>query len=315
MVPRKMRALFFGTPEIAVPSLEALVEIADVVGVVCQPDRPAGRRMELRPPPVKLKALELGLDVIQPTKLRTGKVAAWMREKAVDVALVLAYGRILPNDMLAAPRRGCMNLHASLLPKYRGAAPIQWSIARGESETGITLTQMDEGLDSGPIFAKRTIPILPNETAGELAERLSLLAAEVTRLDLPRAVSGELIAEPQNHEDATLAPILKKEDGRIDWQQPAEDIHNHVRGMSPWPGAFTQMEDGRTLKILEAKPSAWEKGQGEAGAIVAADKNGVLIACSAGVLEIVRAQVEGRRALHARDLALGRTLAQGMKLR
>lgn len=314
MVRPTMRALFFGTPEIAVPSLEALVRVADVVGVVCQPDRPAGRGLELRPPPVKLKALELGLEVIQPTKLKTGEVAAWMRERSPDVALVLAYGRILPTAMLEAPRRGCMNLHASLLPKYRGAAPIQWSIAKGETETGITLTQMDEGLDSGPIFAKRTLSIAPDETAGELATRLGQLAAEVTLLDLPRAVSGELVAQPQNHAEATLAPILEKEHGRIDWARPARAVHDHVRGMTPWPGAFTRLEDGRTLKLLETRIAAWEVADAEPGRIVAADKRGVLVACQAGVVEIVRAQVEGRRPLGAGDLVAGRTLASGMRL-
>lgn len=308
-----MRALFFGTPEIAVPSLEALVRIADVVGVVCQPDRPAGRGLELRPPPVKTKALELGLEVFQPTKLKTGEVAAWMRERSPDVALVLAYGRILPKDMLDAPLRGCMNLHASLLPKYRGAAPIQWSIAQGETETGITLTQMDEGLDSGPVFAKRTLTIGPDETAGELAKRLATLAAEVTLLDLPRAVTGEIEAVPQRHEEATLAPILEKEHGRIDWGRPAKAVHDHVRGMTPWPGAFTRMEDGRTLKVLETKLVAWDK-TAEPGMIVAADKRGVLVACETGTIEIVRAQVEGRKPLAATDLVAGRTLALGARL-
>lgn len=309
-----MRALFFGTPEIAVPSLLSLVEVAEVVGVVCQPDRPAGRGLELRPPPVKSKALELGLPVIQPTKLKTGEVAAWMRERSVDVALVLAYGRILPRDMLDAPRRGCMNLHASLLPKYRGAAPIQWSIANGETETGITLTQMDMGLDSGPIFAKRTLSIGPDETAGELAVRLSELAAEVTRLDLPRAVSGELKAQPQNHDEATLAPILQKENGLIDWARPAQAVHDHVRGMTPWPGAFTWLPDGRTLKVLQTRRAAWDRAEAEPGSIIGADKLRVLVACAEGTLEIVRAQVEGRKPLAAGELVAGRTLSSGMKL-
>jgi len=309
-----MRALFFGTPEIAVPSLQALVEVADVVGVVCQPDRPAGRGLELRQPPVKQKALELGLEVIQPTKLKTGEVAEWMRKKEADVALVIAYGRILPNDMLNAPRRGCMNLHASLLPKYRGAAPIQWSIARGETETGITLTQMDEGLDSGPIFAKRSLAIHPDETAGELAVRLAELAAEVTRLDLPRAVSGELVAVPQNHDEATLAPILQKEDGRIDFAKPAQAVHDHVRGMTPWPGAFTKLPDGRTLKVLQTRLATWESPNAEPGTVVAADKVRVLVACSKGTIEIVRAQVEGRKPLTAGELVAGRAFAVGTRL-
>lgn len=309
-----MRALFFGTPEIAVPSLSALAEVAEVVGVVCQPDRPAGRGLSLKPPPVKLRAIELGLEVIQPKKLKTGEVAAWMREKRADVALVIAYGRILPLDMLEAPRRGCMNLHASLLPKYRGAAPIQWSLVHGERVTGITLTQMDEGLDSGPVFAQRSLEVSPNETAGELAVRLATLAAEVTRLDLPRAVSGEIIAKAQRHEEATLAPILKKEDGKIDFLKTAREVHDHVRGMTPWPGAFTHLEDGRTLKLLQTTIAPWEGPPAEPGTIVAADKRGVLVGCADGLVEIVRAQVEGRKPLAAADLVAGRTLAQGMRL-
>lgn len=309
-----MRALFFGTPEIAVPSLDALARIAEVAGVVCQPDRPAGRGLEVRPPPVKLRATELGLEVIQPTKLRNGEVAAWMRAKNADLALVIAYGRILPDDVLSAPRLGCVNLHASLLPKYRGAAPIQWSLVRGETETGITLTQMDSGLDSGPILARRALPIDPDETAGELAVRLAALAATVVTEELPRLVRGELRPEPQEHAAATLAPILEKEHGRIDWSRPARAVHDHVRGMTPWPGAFTKLDDGRTLKVLATRRVSWEKPSAAAGTIVAADKRGVLVACEDAPVEIVRAQVEGKKALGAGDLVAGRTLRVGMKL-
>src|SRR5689334_20250065 len=192
-----MRAVFFGTPELAVPSLRALSEVSEVVGVVCQPDRPAGRGLELRQPAVKRVALELGLTVYQPEKVRTGELANWLLERDLDVALVLAYGRILPKPVLEAPRRGCVNLHASLLPRYRGAAPIQWAIVRGEQQTGISLMQMDEGLDSGPVYSRHEIGIGPDETGAELAARLSELAAQVVRADLARVVKGELRAEAQ----------------------------------------------------------------------------------------------------------------------
>lgn len=185
-----MRAIFFGTPDIAVPSLEALREVAEVVAVVCQPDRPAGRGLELRAPPVKERALALGFEVVQPEKVKTPEFAAWVEARKADVALVIAYGRILPKAVLEGPRRGCMNLHASLLPRYRGAAPIQWAIVRGETETGVCLMQMDEGMDTGPVFTRRAIPIGRDETAGELGGRLGRLAAELVREDLPRAVAG-----------------------------------------------------------------------------------------------------------------------------
>jgi methionyl-tRNA formyltransferase len=309
-----MRAIFFGTPEIAVPSLEALARIAEVVGVVCQPDRPAGRGLELRSPPVKVRALALGLDVIQPTKLKTGEVAAFVRGKEADVGIVLAYGRILPDDVLAAPKKGCLNLHASLLPKYRGAAPINWCIVRGETETGISLMQMDAGLDTGPVYTRRAIPIGPDETAGELAARLAGLAATVVAEDVPRAVRGELALEPQDHAAATLAPILEKEHGRIDWAKPARAVHDHVRGMTPWPGAFTKLDDGRTLKVLATRRTRWESPSAAPGTVVAADKTGVLVACADEPIEIVRAQVEGKKPLGAPELVAGRTLRVGMSL-
>src|SRR5579883_1639938 len=169
----RFRAIFFGSPAFSVPSLEALHAIADVVGVVCQPDRPAGRGLALTPPAVKVRATELGLPVVQPTKLKTGEFGAWVRAQRADVALVVAYGRILPKDVLEGPRLGCVNVHASLLPKYRGAAPIMWAVVKGETESGITLMKLDEGMDTGPTFARATTPIGPDETAGELGERLA----------------------------------------------------------------------------------------------------------------------------------------------
>jgi methionyl-tRNA formyltransferase len=307
-----MRAIFFGTPDIAVPALEALARAADVRGVVCQPDRPSGRGLELKPPAVKVRARELGIPVVQPTKIKTPDFLAWVQEQRADFALVLAYGRILPAGVLGAPARGCLNLHASILPRYRGAAPINWAIARGEKETGVSLMEMDEGLDTGPVFAVRKIPIGENETAGDLAPRLGELAAIVVREDVPRVARGELEAVPQQAELATLAPILEKKDGRIDWTMPALRVHDHARGMTPWPGAFTHV-GGKLLKILATRRSPL-RTVGAPGTIVAADASGVLVACGDGPLEIVTAQLEGRKPLAARELVSGRSLAVGTHL-
>ena len=308
-----MRAVFFGTPEIAVPALRALASTTEVVAVVCQPDRPAGRGLEMQAPAVKSAATDLGIPVVQPAKVRTPDFAAWMVEQKADVAVVLAYGRILPPAILAAPAHGCINLHASILPKYRGAAPITWAVVRGESSTGMSVMQMDEGLDTGPVFAVRAIPILPDETAGELAVRLALLGALCVREDLPRISRGELVAKPQDAAKATLAPLLKKADGQIDWARNAQEIHDHVRGMSPWPSAFTHV-GGKLLKILATRRSTFAKGDAAPGAVVVADPDATLVACADGLIEIVRAQLEGKKAMGARDLVVGRTLARGAVL-
>jgi methionyl-tRNA formyltransferase len=308
-----MRALFFGTPDIAVPSLRALATVADVAAVVCQPDRPAGRGLKLQAPAVKQAAIELGIPVVQPTKIRTPEFLAWITDQRADVAIVLAYGRILPPPVLAAPVRGCLNLHASILPRYRGAAPINWAIVRGETETGMSLMQMDEGLDTGPVFSVRRIPIGENETTGELAVRLGALATDLVTSDMPRVVRGELTAAPQDHAAATLAPLLEKEQGRIDWQKSAADVHNHVRGMTPWPSAFTRVGD-KLLKVMATRRSTLASHGELPGTILAADAGGVVIACADGVLELLRAQVEGKKPLDARDLVAGRTLTRGLRL-
>ncbi len=305
-----MRAIFFGTPAIAVPSLEALVSIAEVPLVICQPDRPAGRGLEMRAPPVKEKALALGLRVEQPTKVKTPEFAQLIASVDADVALVIAYGRILTKAVLDAPKHGCMNLHASILPKYRGAAPITWSIVNGETETGISLMQMDEGMDTGPVFTKHITKVRPDVTADELAMELGALAALVVRYDLERAVRGELQATAQEHDQATMAPILEKENGRIDWTKPAQRVHDHIRGMTSWPGAFTTL-GGKTLKILSTRVGS---GTGSAGEVIVADRSGVQIACGEGSVSVLRAQMEGRKPAGAIELVSGRVLAKGFVL-
>ena len=304
-----MRSVFFGTPEIAVTALKALAETSELVGVICQPDRPRGRGLEVQEPPIKRVARELGVPVHQPVKVKTGNLDQWLLQRSIDVALVFAYGRILPDPVLSAPRRGCMNLHASLLPKYRGAAPIEWAIARGESETGISLMQMDSGLDTGPVFAKRALRIGEHETAGELAARLSELAAVVVREDLPRAVKGELSAVEQDSALATLAPPLEREHGRLDWSASAVTLDRLVRAMTPRPGAHTFLR-GKLLKIIKALPVA-ASSDAPPGTVTDSVLHEILVATGEGALAITRAQLEGRKALDARDLINGRVLKPG----
>ncbi len=304
-----MRTIFFGTPAIAVPALRALAETTELVGVVCQPDRPKGRGLELGAPPVKLAAGELGVEVHQPVKVKTGNLDEWIRARVPDVALVIAYGRILPPAVLAAPRFGCMNLHASLLPKLRGAAPIQWALIGGETETGISLMQMDEGMDTGPVYSMRRIPIGAEETAGELATRLAELAAVVVREDLPGAVVGGHHAAPQDDALATLAPPLRSGDARLDWTGASSDLVNRVRGFEPDPGAHTTLR-GKRLRVHQLRISAYPASAAP-GTVVLADKGGVVIATGAGSVELVRAQLEGKRVVAARDLVNGRQLAAG----
>ncbi len=307
-----MRALFFGTPAIAVPALDALAEIADIVAVICQPDRPAGRGLELKAPPVKARALERGLEVLQPTKIRTEEFAKLIRDAHAEFALVMAYGRILPPSILNAPAKGCINLHASLLPKLRGAAPIQWAVARGERETGITLMQMDEGCDTGALFCTRSIALGENETAGELADRLGELAAIMVRDELRRALAGDLVAKPQLEAEATMAPMLTKEDGAVDWTSTATSVHNRARGMSPWPGAHTLL-DGKRFKILSLRMAAQDGEEGAPGEVLAVESAGARIACGSGSVWLLRGQVEGKKPLDAEQLLAGRTLSIGSR--
>lgn len=305
-----MRTVFFGTPDIAVPSLLALRELSDVAGVVCQPDRPAGRGLELAVPAVKRAALDVGLEVHQPVKVKTGNLDEWVKARNPDIGVVLAYGRILPKAVLDAPRLGFVNLHASLLPAYRGAAPIQWAIINGEHETGISLMQMDEGLDTGPVFSERRIPIRNDDDAGTLAARLAELAAEVVRSDLPRVVRGELRAVAQDSTRATFAPPLTREHARVDWSRPSRDVWNLVRGLAPKPGAFTTLL-GKNVKLLALRESGAAPRGDAPGTVARADKSGVFVATGDGTVEILLAQMEGKKPLHGRDLVNGRALKTG----
>lgn len=305
------RAVFFGTPQFAVPCLDALVEVANVTAVVCQPDRPQGRGLTLTPPPVKQRALELGLDVVQPTKLKTGEFAQWLRDQNADVALVVAYGRILPKDVLDAPRLGCVNVHASLLPRLRGAAPITWAIVRGEPETGVTLMQMDEGMDTGPVLASARTPIDPDETGGELGTRLSLLGAELLKREWTRLLQGALTAIPQDNTRATVAPMLRKEDGCIRWSHTAQQVHDRVRGLSPWPGAYSFV-DGQRLKIHRTRVLDREESRA-VGEVVEASERGIVVACARGLVALEEVQPEGGKRLKATQWLAGHRLSAGAR--
>jgi methionyl-tRNA formyltransferase len=315
----RVRSVFFGTPAIAVPALLALHEVSELVGVVCQPDRPQGRGLHVAACAVKQAAELLKLEVYQPEKVRDGKLAAWLSARAADVALVLAYGRILPKEVLTAPVHGCVNLHASLLPRYRGAAPIQWSLMNGESETGISLMRMEEGLDTGPVFAQRRCPIPPNMNAGQLTEQLAELAAEAVRGDLRLVTSGHS-PQPQDDTLATHAPPIEPEHGRIDWTRPALALHNQVRALSPRPGAFTELK-GKRLRLLETRVGVGTLANAVLpaapvvpGEVVLAQGELVLVSTGDGWLRIEQAQLEGKRALGARDLVNGRAIEKGTRL-
>ncbi len=311
-----MRSLFFGTPAFAVSSLDALADTTEVVGVVCQPDRPTGRGLVTTPPPVQVRAVERGLPVVQPTKVRTGELAAWVRARDAEVALVVAYGRILPPDVLAATRRGFVNVHASILPRYRGAAPITWAVVHGEKETGISLMLLDEGMDTGDVLDIVRVPIDPDETAGELSERLSGVGAEVVRSKLPAFVRGELRRIPQDHALATTAPMLEKKDGLLDWSAPARSVHDRVRGMSPWPGAFTTVH-GRTVKVHRTRCPGLARVDERPvppGTVVVADKSRVLVACGPDgreTIELLGVQMEGKKQVDAGEWVSGRGVREG----
>ncbi|MGE5613399.1 MAG: methionyl-tRNA formyltransferase [Bacillota bacterium] len=263
-----MRIVFMGTPDFAVPCLDALVNNGyEVIGVVTQPDKPVGRsHSRLVPPPVKEAALKHGIKTImQPEKVKTREFVESIRELAPDLIVVVAYGRILIKDVLDIPKHGCINIHASLLPKYRGAAPIQWAIINGDEKTGITAMLMDEGMDTGDILLAEEIPISPDMTSGELFDRLRDLGAKVLIETLRRLENGTLTRIPQNHAEAVYVPMMKKEIGLIDWSKSAHEIHNLVRGTDPWPGAYTfykgkRMKIKKTAVLSECPGSAREPG-------------------------------------------------------
>jgi methionyl-tRNA formyltransferase len=301
------RIVFMGTPEFAVASLQACFDIGEVVAVVTQPDKPKGRGNALAISPVKALALERGVTVLQPAKLRTPPFSEELRKLAPDVCVVTAYGRILPKDALEVPPLGSINVHASLLPRFRGAAPIQWAIAHGDTETGVTLMRMDEGLDTGPVIAMKRLPIAPDDTSAVLHEKLSRLGGEILRESLPAYLRGELKPVPQPTEGMVLAPIIQKEDGLLDFTRPAVELERRVRAFTPWPGAFTGL-NGARFKVHRTKVGT---GSGAPGTILAAGPSGLEVACGAGSLVLLEVQPEGKRVMSAGEFLSGHKLAPG----
>ena len=305
-----MRVVYMGTPQFAVAPLRALAEAGhEIVGVVTRTDKPAGRGRTLAAPPVKLAAADLGIDVYQPKRVRDPEFIAVLRKINPEAIVVAAYGQILPREILTLPQYGCINIHASLLPAYRGAAPINWAIIRGEQETGNTIMMMDEGMDTGAILIQERIPISPSDTAGDLADRLSSLGAQLITTALPLIASGACTPVAQDGARATLAPLLKKEDGRVDWNLSAQEIHNRVRGLFPWPGAYSFL-DNKTVKIMTTEVVA---GAGEPGRLYEKDKNTLEAGTGSGMLRILTIQPEGRKPMTAGDFLRGHRGIAGKK--
>jgi len=300
---QSLSLVFCGTPRFAVPTLEKLVEAGFAVRlVVTQPDRPRGRGLVLAPSPVKARALELSLPVNQPEKIKDNEdFRAQLAAIKPDAIIVVGYGRMVPDWMLHLPRLGNINLHASLLPKYRGAAPIQWAIARGESMTGVTTMRIDAGLDTGDILLQKEVPIATEDTAETLAPRLAELGANLMVETLNGLAAGTIHALPQDHSKATLAPILKKEDGRIDFHRTASEICNRLRGFQPWPGAFTSFRS-KLLNILAAQPLEKRLAEGQ----LAIEAGRLMVGCGSGTtLDLLEVQPEGKKRMAVRDFIHG----------
>ncbi len=306
--------MFFGTPEIAVPSLRALHDLTEVVLVVSQPDRPAGRGRRTVPTPVKAAALEMGIEVFQPERLRARSVVERLHGCGADLFLVTAYGRILPGEILDIPGRGCLNVHASLLPRHRGAAPIQRAILEGDTETGLTLMLMDRGLDTGPIIAAMAVPIGPTDTAGDLARRLGEAAPGFLSEVLPRWIAGRIEPIAQDGSRATLAPPLTKREGIVDFGMTTAEVSRRIRAVTPWPGARARLGEVpiKLLAVGDALPPDTCPCTVPGGVAVLGGR--LLVRCKDGWLEVLRLQATGRKPLDAAAFVCGRQECDGAVL-
>ncbi len=302
-----MRIAFLGTPEFALPSLDMLQKSGHTLAVFTQPDRPVGRHATLTPPPTKAYALEHSIPVYQFEKIRLPEGVAALKEFAPDLMVTAAFGQILSAENLAIPKYGCINVHGSLLPKYRGAAPIQWAIINGETGTGITTMMTDIGMDTGDILLVDRIAIDPDETAGELFTRMAVLGAETLRKTLVALEAGTLVRTPQDESQATKCPMLKKEHGKLDFSQSAVSVHNRVRGTNPWPGAYALLGE-EPIKIHQTRCSALPVGSEPVGILKGNAKSGLFVRCADGWLEIIELQAIGGKRLHAKDYLAGKTL-------
>ena len=313
-----MNIVFMGTPEFAVPSLEALLHSEDtVVGVVTQPDRPKGRGSALTPPPIKLICQRERIPFVQPAKMKDQVFLETLRAWKPDLIAVAAFGRILPTVILDLPQKGCVNVHASLLPKYRGAGPIQWALINGEKETGITTMMMDAGMDTGAILLQERVPISSEDTAGTLSRKLGEVGGRLLVETIRRLKAGTVIPEPQDHSRATMAPLLKKENGAIDWSLPAADIANRVRGLSPWPGAYTHAgEDRWTIcRAYSVNRDAGLPKETPAGTIVTLNNDSILVSTGEGLLAITELQPANSRRMTVQSYVAGHSLSAGLVLR
>jgi methionyl-tRNA formyltransferase len=306
-----VRVAFFGSPTFALPALRVIGERHEVALVVAQPDKPAGRGLLSSVPPVARDAGRLGLTLAQPARLRGNEhFRELLAGLALDVAVTVAYGKILPQELLAIPAAGFLNVHASLLPRYRGAGPVQWALINGEKETGVSIMRTEAGLDTGPVCLVRATPIGEDERAPELFERLAELGARAIVEALERLRRGELECRPQDESAATLAPLLRKEDGDIDWREPASAIYNRFRGVAAWPGARFRL-GGRQVRVLDMRPA---EGSGGPGAVLCITAEGVKVAAGRGAVELLRIQPAGKAAMPARDWANGYRVERGVSL-
>ncbi|GFO69446.1 methionyl-tRNA formyltransferase [Geomonas limicola] len=303
-----MRIVFMGTPQFACPTLKTLIDRGEnVVAVVTQPDRPKGRGQQTLPPPVKELAVTHGIPVLQPVKVRHPEAIEEIRALEPDLIVVVAFGQILPKALLDIPGKGCINVHASLLPRYRGAAPLNWCIINGETETGVTTMLMDVGLDTGDMLLKAVTPIDPDEDTSSLHDRLSMLGAELLAQTIDLAAKDMLQPEKQDDALTCYAPMMKKEDGLIDWTRDAAAIKNQVRGMTPWPGAFSYLDD-KFLKVYRVQKA---DGAGRPGEVLRASRDGIEVACGTGSIVIYELQLEGKKRLPAAEFLAGCKLEPG----
>jgi methionyl-tRNA formyltransferase len=302
-----LRIVFMGTAELACASLRALLASThfNVAAVVTQPDRPKGRELKPQPSPIKKIAVEAGLPLLQPERARDAEFVNSLAALAPDLIVVAAYGQILPQSILGLPRFGCVNVHASLLPKYRGAAPIQWAILNNEPETGVTIMQMSAGLDTGDILTQKATPIAPDETAAELHERLAMLGGELLVNMLPRYAAGAIAPIPQDNSAATHARKISKEDGRIEWSEPASVLRNRIRAFTPWPGVCADLTIRGKSRPVKFWRAVIQPIQGRPGQILQANRDGLVIACGVDALRIEQLQLEGGRKMTAAEFLAG----------
>lgn len=311
-----MKIVFMGTPQFAVLPLQELIRNGyEVVAVVTQPDRPVGRKRVLTPSPVKEAALELGIPVFQPEKIRRPEAVAELQQYAPDLIITAAYGQLLPKSVLDLPRLGCINIHASLLPHYRGGAPVHYAIMNGETVSGVTIMYMAEGLDTGDMISKIEVPIEEADHTGSLLDKLTVAGASLLIKTLPALAAGELTAEPQNDDEATYAPTIKREDERIDWSRSAVDIHNLVRALTPEPGAFTLWDGevlkirGTTLSLPESLP-LYEENL-EPGTVLQCAEEGIAVSTGKGIIVLKRLQPAGKKAMEVEQFARGSRIQEG----